>query len=88
MKCRLIICSTHYLKNFIRDVQGIKVETNVRKSIIFCFTLLQDAVDLQKFDDYLKHIYNLYNSEYFDDHVEYSIKVNEIVLVFKIVSIN
>lgn len=75
MKTRLIFCSTHYLKNLIKETKSIKTEKSNKTTLIFCFSLLQDSISIQQIKTYLKNIFLVFNSKYHSDLVENSIKV-------------
>ena len=60
------LCSIHLLKTFIKKSKKIqhpdkKNEIRVKKSLIFCFTLLQNASSLDEIEFLLQHIYNVFN---------------------------
>ena len=63
IKTIIYLCSTHYLKNLIKEIK-VKVTINVRKSFIFAFTLLQQSTDISEFVDHLDQIYYLFNQPY------------------------
>lgn len=76
MKTRLVICSTHYLKNLIKETKNIKTESGNKKTFIFCFTLLQDSTTIEQMKLYLKRIFLVFNSRFFTKSVDNSIKVS------------
>jgi hypothetical protein len=62
----IYLCSIHYLKTFIKNTKKIhhqdkKNEIRVKKSLIFCFTLLQNATSLEEIEFLLENIYNVFN---------------------------
>ena len=63
IKTVVYLCSTHYLKNIIKEIDD-NVTTAVRKSFIFSFTLLQHSTELSEFVDHLDQIYYLFNQPF------------------------
>lgn len=61
---RHIICSTHYLKNLIKELKKKSNNQFLRSAIIFSFALLMDCSDIKQFNEYLQHIFVLFNSEW------------------------
>jgi hypothetical protein len=60
------LCSIHYLKSFIRNSKKIihkdkNNEVLVKKTLIFCFTLLQNSTSIDEIEFLLQHIYNMFN---------------------------
>lgn len=60
------MCSIHFLKNIIKDVEelnrNINLSDKLQKSFIFCFTLLQNSTSLDEFDNHLFNVYTVYCS--------------------------
>lgn len=85
IRTRTLLCCTHYLKNFIKEIkrktqfenkkQKNKRTNKVIQMIIYCFTLLQDCSTIYQFDQYLHEIFILFNSQYKNELVELSLKV-------------
>ena len=76
MKTRLVICSTHYLKNFIKDIRKKSGNNkSLQITVSFAFTLLQDCISIEQFDCYLSDIFNLLNNPEWDQTVENSLRV-------------
>ena len=63
LKCVVYLCSTHYLKNIIKEVE-LGVRDKVRRVFIFCFTLLQNSVSIEEFLDHLDKVYYLFNQPF------------------------
>ena len=74
MKVRLILCSTHVLKNVIIDSKQIDCLPHVRKTFIYTFSLIQNSIDLLQLENYLLCIYCLFNSKKLNKQVIYSLK--------------
>lgn len=75
IKTRTILCSTHYLKNFIKEIKKKTRCVKTRKLIIFCFSLLQDCSSIDQFDKYLAEIYLIFNSKTKTNSVDLAKKV-------------
>ena len=69
MKTKLALCSTHFLKSFIKKVKKIdKEKSDAAKTIIFCFSLLQNSISIEQFDDCLLHTYRIFNEKSLNRH--------------------
>ena len=62
----LYLCSTHFLKNVIKKSKQIDVGKNICKAFNFMFALVQNSVNIEQINLYLKHIYTILNSERLD----------------------
>ena len=69
------ICSTHFLKIFLKNSKKIKIEDEVKKMFIFMFTLILNSLTIEQIENYLMNIYNIFKSYYWDETVAYSIKI-------------
>ena len=74
IKVKVYLCSTHFLKNIIKQTKSINANENVKKGFIFMFTLLQNSVTYKQFDSYLMNIHNIFNNQYLDESVFLSLK--------------
>lgn len=74
MKTRIFLCSTHFLKNIIKHSKKIDCTTAIRKTFIFMFSLVQNALTINEIEYYLINIHNVFNSKYFDPTVAFSLK--------------
>ena len=63
----IYICSIHILKNVIKKSKTVLVEDKVRMAFIFCFALLQNCVNLNRFNYILFHVYKLFNMTKMND---------------------
>jgi hypothetical protein len=72
MPVRAYLCNSHFLKNIIKKLKSIS-EKNcsklVRKTFLFFLTLVQNSNYVEIIEDYLKHIYNIFNNRFLDDSV-------------------
>ena len=59
-----IHCCIHTLKNVIRKSKKIKCEPKIRNCFVFCFSLLQNAIQPQDFEAILINIYSLFNQKF------------------------
>lgn len=75
MKIRLFLCSTHFLKNFIKKSKSISCKRNVQKTFVLMLTLIQNSSTIKQIDDYLINIHNVFNNKYLDTTVLYSLDV-------------
>lgn len=66
-KTRPYLCSTHFLKSII--VKAKKLNPALDKPFIFAFTLLQNSVTVEQFNTTLLNVYNVFNTDYFDEIV-------------------
>ncbi len=77
----IYLCSTHFLKNFIKGLNQIKLkidkkfQSKAKKILIYSFTLLQNAIDIKQFEFYLEHIYNIFNQQYRNEKNINSLKI-------------
>ena len=69
------ICSTHFLKIFLKNSKKIKIDDEVKKMFIFMFTLILNSLTIEQIENYLMNIYNIFKSYYWDETVAYSIKI-------------
>ena len=71
MKTKLFLCSTHILKNIIKDYAKIEKKFkysktkkyNIKITFIQAFTLLQNSLSLNQFVKNLREIYFIFNSK-------------------------
>jgi len=73
MKIRIYICSVHFLKSLIFKVKKIEKTQTVAKSFIFAFSLLQNSVTVNQFNNNLRHIYNVFCNILLDESVGMSL---------------
>lgn len=67
MKTRLILCSTHFLKSFIKKIKQIeKNKSKVSNTFILCFSLLQNSLTIEEFNERLLSIHEMFNVKYKD----------------------
>ena len=60
----LYLCSTHYLKNMIQKTKKItNIPNNVKKSFIFMFALIQNAIEIGQINLYLMNIHTIFSNE-------------------------
>jgi hypothetical protein len=64
-----IHCCVHTLKNVIRKSKHVKCDPKVRNCFIFCFSLLQNAVQPEDFEAILINIYSLFNQKFTTKYV-------------------
>jgi hypothetical protein len=62
LNVRLYLCCAHFLKLVIKRCKKIKVEKSVKTFFIYCFTLLQNSVNIDIFKQNLSNIAILFNS--------------------------
>lgn len=68
MNVKIYFCATHLLKNMIRKIKNLKhILENVRKTAVFCFTLIQNSKSLEEIDLFLFNIHNLFSNPYEDE---------------------
>lgn len=60
---RIYLCSTHFLKSFVRKIRKTSASVKQKKSIIFAFTLLQNATSIAEFSEYLLYVIQLFFSK-------------------------
>lgn len=75
MITRPIICSTHLLKNVVDKCNKITSSKDLKNALIFSFSLLQECNTIEQIDFYLENIYIIFNSPFFDESVDRSIKI-------------
>ena len=75
MKVRLLLCSVHFLKNVIKKSKSVSCQDHVRKMFINFFTLLQNSTNLDQFNFYLGHLFNVFNNKIADGSVFHSLQV-------------
>ncbi|CAF1144677.1 unnamed protein product, partial [Brachionus calyciflorus] len=78
IKVKVYLCSTHFLNSVIKKAKKIKVKNNVRNAFIFSFTLVQNSKTIQELENYLINIFNIFNNQYFDRSVVYSLNTLKI----------
>ena len=74
IKVKVYLCSTHFLKNIIKQTKTINANENVKKGFIFMFTLLQNSLTYKQFDSYLMNMHNIFNNQYLDESVFISLQ--------------
>lgn len=75
MSIRLYLCSTHFLKNFIKKTKIIACKSYVKKTFIFMVTLIQNAATVKQIENYMINIHNVFNNKYLDPTVIYSLNL-------------
>lgn len=60
---RIYLCSTHFLKMVIKKCKVIHIDDKVKRCFMFCFTLLQNSINIKEFENYLINIFNLFNQK-------------------------
>ncbi|CAF0907232.1 unnamed protein product [Brachionus calyciflorus] len=83
LECVIYLCSTHFLKNIIKQVNKTKTIEKAKKALIFSFTLLQNSTTLQQIEDYLINIFTMFNSRYLDDITLFSIGIIKDEILFR-----
>ena len=74
-KKRMVIpylCSTHFLKIFIKKSKEITQDENIRQSFLLFFSLILNSVSLKQIENYLINMITLFNSPYIDETVIFS----------------
>lgn len=66
MRVRLMLCSTHYLYSLSRKLKHAKCSIELKKFILFCFSLLQNTTSIKQILSTLHNIYNVMNRAYSD----------------------
>ncbi|CAF0937448.1 unnamed protein product [Brachionus calyciflorus] len=82
-ECVIYLCSTHFIKNIIKQANKTIANEKAKRAIIFCFTLLQNSSSLQQIEDYLVNIYNIFNSRYLDRVTTFSIGIIKDEVLFR-----
>lgn len=72
---RLVICSVHYLKNFIKEVKKNTKNKTLRHAITFSMSLLQECHSLEDFNKFLFDIFNIFSNQTYAPSVSNSLKV-------------
>jgi hypothetical protein len=62
-KTKLCLCAAHFLKMVIRKLKNQKCGDSTKKCFTFCFTLLQNSLTLEEFENHLKDVYIVFNSK-------------------------
>ena len=72
----IYLCATHFIKLFNDDIRKSNQTINlkVRRTFIFCVTLLQNSTSFNDFERLLIEIYNLFNQKYLTVSVLISVK--------------
>ena len=74
IKTRLYLCSTHFLKSFIKKTEGVHCSKQVKRTFIYSFTLVQNSDSMMQIDLHLFNIFNIFNNKYYDESVITAIK--------------
>ena len=80
MNVRLILCHTHLFAGIVKDANNLlnvrsekkknedktnqKVNPNIKRLFLFCFTLLQNSISVNEFDEFLNHTFNIFCVKY------------------------
>ncbi len=73
MKIKIYFCSAHFLKTLIYKVKKIEKNMTVAKSFIFAFSLLQNSITVESFNNNLRNIYYVFSNSMLDESVLLSI---------------
>jgi len=63
MPTQIQLCAAHFLKLVVKKIKKLKISEHTKKVGIYCFTLLQNAVELEDFERLLVNIFNLLNQK-------------------------
>jgi hypothetical protein len=72
MNTIIYICSTHFFNNIRKKTKKIINDNNnlkVRKEFLVCFGLVQNSTSIEQIETYIKHIYNIFNTKFFNDSI-------------------
>ncbi|CAF0932078.1 unnamed protein product [Brachionus calyciflorus] len=70
---RIYLCSTHFLKSLVKKVKKFDISSKHKNLFIFCFSLLQNSLTIQQFENYLINIFNVFTNPYKSESVSHSL---------------